>query len=408
MTHHHKIAFIGAALVAGASHAPASAEQFIIKPLIDMRLRYEAVEQDGLARTADALTLRTRAGAEFASGTWRLLAEAEGTVPVAEKYFDGLNNKAAYPLVGDPSNLELNRLQLQYRGLQKTIVTLGRQRINLEDQRFVGSVGWRQNEQTFDAVRLEYGAAKGLKADVTYARSVRTIWGEGGKLARQEAVRGDNLFAAVGHTTPAGTISGFAVIVDQEEPIVSLYRQSSRTFGLRLAGARPLSATNKLSYVLSLARQRDHGRNPNDYSASYSLAELGLDLGSAKFGIGREVLGADDGRLFTSFQTPLATLHKFQGWADKLLVTPPNGVRDLYGSAGYGWKKAMGLDAINAALIYHRFGSDRLNQHLGNEWNAQLSAKRGRWTAAAKLADYRADLFATDTRKVWMQLDWAI
>jgi hypothetical protein len=304
--------------------------------------------------------------------------------------------------------LELNRLQLQYRGLPKTIVTLGRQRINLEDQRFVGSVGWRQNEQTFDAVRLEYGAAKGLKADVTYARSVRTIWGEGGKLARQEGVRGDNLFAAVGHTTPAGTISGFAVIVDQEEPIVSLYRQSSRTFGLRLAGARPLSATNKLSYVLSLARQRDHGRNPNDYSASYSLAELALDLGSAKFGIGREVLGADDGRPFTSFQTPLATLHKFQGWADKLLVTPPNGVRDLYGSAGYGWKKAMGLDAINAALIYHRFGSDRLNQHLGNEWNAQLSAKHGRWTAAAKIADYRADLFATDTRKVWMQLEWTI
>ena len=30
------------------------------------------------------------------------------------------------------------------------------------------------------------------------------------------------------------------------------------------------------------------------------------------------------------FQTPLATLHAFNGWADKFLSTPVNGIEDLY------------------------------------------------------------------------------
>ena len=66
-----------------------------------------------------------------------------------------------------------------------------------------------------------------------------------------------------------------------------------------------------------------------------------------------------------------------------------------------------GLDAVNAEVTYHRFASDRLSIAYGSEWDAAISAKRGRWTATAKLADYRADRFATDTRKFWLQLDWA-
>jgi len=135
--------------------------------------------------------------------------------------------------------------------------------------------------------------------------------------------------------------------------------------------------------------------------------DAALEVAAFKVGAGYEILGADTGAAFTSFQTPLATLHKFQGWADKFLTTPPNGIRDLYGSAGYSLKKPIGLDAINAQLVYHRFDSDRLSQHYGNEWDALIAAKKGRWTATAKLASYDADKFATDTRKLWLQLEWA-
>lgn len=224
---------------------------------------------------------------------------------------------------------------------------------------------------------------------------------------RPQSIRGGNMFAFVSHPTPIATLTVFAVLLDQKEPIESLYRQSSKTVGARLAGSRTVAKESKLTYALSYARQSDHARNPNDFRSGYVLTEFGLDVGAFKLGLGREVLGADDGIAFTSFQTPLATLHKFQGWADKFLTAPPNGIKDLYGSAGYGWKKVGGLDAINAIVVYHRFDSDRLDIHYGNEWNASLAAKKGKWTVLAKLADYQAKRFATDTRKAWLQLEYA-
>ena len=185
------------------------------------------------------------------------------------------------------------------------------------------------------------------------------------------------------------------------------FRLSSRTIGARFAGSRPIGKTVRLSYTASFARQADIHRNPENYAADYYLLDGKLDVGSLSLGGGYEVLGADNGRLLTSFQTPSATLHKFQGWTDKFLTTPPNGVRDLYTSAGCGWKRLAGLDAINAGVTWHRFRSDRLDIHYGREWDAVLSAKRGRLTATAKLADYAARAFATDTRKAWLELDWA-
>lgn len=393
-------------LAAACTSAPAIAGDIKVKPLIDTRLRWENVDQTGTVKDADAVTFRARVGAELALGDWRLLGEAEGTAALSDHYFNGFNGKTQYPLVADPTNLELNRLQIQYRGLPKTVFTVGRQRINIEDQRFVGNVGWRQNEQTFDAARAEYGTPKGLQLDLTYAWRVQTIWGIHGTGARQQEIDGNNVFALASYPTPLGKLSGFAFLVDQDEAAVQNYRQSSQSYGARLAGTRPLSKLVKFNYALSYANQSDYHRNPNRYSANYYLVDLGLDVAAFKFGAGYEVLGAHNGLAFTSFQTPLATLHKFQGWADKFLVTPPNGIRDLYASAGYGLKKPLRLDSATAQLVFHRFDSDRLSQHYGDEWDALLSAKKGRWTATAKLASYSADRFATDTRKLWLQLEW--
>lgn len=393
-------------LAAASVAAPSWADAVTVKPLLDMRLRWENVDQAGIAKDADAVTLRARPGVVLSSGPFSLLAEAEGTAVIDNRYFSGLNGKTQYPLVSDPKNLELNRFQLQYRPIKSLAVTVGRQRINIEDQRFVGNSGWRQNEQTFDAARIEYGTPTGVQLDLTYAWSVRTIWGIDGTGSRPAAIRGDNLFGTASYPTPLGKLTGFAFLVDQDNAAVSGYKQSSQSYGVRLAGARPLSSLVKLEYAASFARQSDYGHNPNRYYADYALAELNADITSFKIGGGYELLGADDGLAYTSFQTPLATLHKFQGWADKFLVTPPNGIQDYYGQVGYGWKKIAGLDTVNVQVVYHRFDSDRLSLHYGNEWDALVSAKRGRWTATAKLASYKADKFATDTRKVWLQLEW--
>jgi hypothetical protein len=389
---------------------PALADPLTLKPLIDARLRYEQVEQDGLPRDADAVTARVRAGIEAKSGDWAVLIESEATLAIVEDYNSGLNGKTAFPIVADPQTIELNRAQLQYRGLPKTVVTAGRQRISLDDQRFVGSVGFRDNEQTFDAARIEWAGVKNLKADITYAWGNRTIWGiDGGNRfgpARYQGIGGDNIFANIALTTKLGTLTGFAYLIDQDEPLV--LRNSSQTYGARFAGTQPLSPAVKLGYALSYARQSDHAGNPNDYAADYYTADASIEVKAFKIGGGYEVLGADRGVALTSFQTPLATLHKFNGWADKFLVTPPDGLRDAYGSVGYGWTKAGPFDAVALTAIYHRFDSDRDGQHYGDEIDAQLLMKRGRTIAYLKYANYQASGFATDTRKIWLSLEWAI
>ncbi len=274
-------------------------------------------------------------------------------------------------------NVEVNRLQLQFTGLPKTIVTVGRQRINLDDQRFVGSVGWRQNEQTFDAARVEWSGIKGLKADITYAWSDRTIWGADGFGARQQSVSGDNVFANLGYKSKNFGLTGFAYLVDQDEAAVQAFRLSSQTYGLRANANLPLGKA-KLALVASYARQSDYHNNPNDYSADYLLGEAALDVAGFKLTGGYEVLGADNGGALTSFQTPLATLHKFNGTADKFLTTPANGLRDLYVGLSKAFPKAKALPGLNAAITWHRFESDRLGLDYGDEWDAQIGAKIGK------------------------------
>ena len=385
---------------------PVCAQNLSLKPLIDVRLRHEMVDQAGLSDDAEAATIRLRAGAQAGRGPWSVLVEAQGTLALADHYDDGLHGGTLRPLVADPENVALYRAQIQYR-TQAVTLTAGRQRIALDDERFVGNAAFRQNAQTFDAVRAEWTGLAGFKADLSYVWNVRTIWGVEGNGARPRSVGGDSVLGNLFYATSLGTFTGFAYLVDQREVAVQGYRLSSQTYGGRLAGSWPLSKTAKLSYALSYARQTAYRRNPNRYAADYWLADVALDVKALKLNAGYEVLGAGDGTALTSFQTPLGTNFKFQGWADKLLTTPPDGVRDLYAGAGYGWSRIGTIDALSFQATWHRFASDRLDRHYGDEIDLLASAKIRRMTVSARFARYRAAGFASDTRKLWLQIDWA-
>lgn len=377
---------LGVALVA----TPAAAQTITLKPIVDARLRYEGVDQDGFAREADSVTLRLRSGVTATTGPWSALVEAEGTLGIVNRYNSTTNGNTRYPVVADPQNIDLNRIQLQYKGIAKSTVTLGRQRINLDDQRFVGTVLWRQNEQTYDAVRVETAALGPLVADVTYSWSTRSIYGIDSPL---QAIGGDNVFAQLGTKQGPLAIKGFAYLIDQDE--VGRRQFSSQTYGLRAAATFPLAKDMKLGLIGSYARQSDYASNPGNYRADYWFGEAALGVKHFTVTGGYEVLGS-------GFQTPLATLHKFNGWADKFLVTPVNGLRDAYASLGY-------TGPVSALIAWHHFESDRLSQNYGDEWNAQIGWKATKHTALlVKYADYNAKRFATDTRKLWLQLDYTL
>jgi hypothetical protein len=392
---------------AGLCGTAVQAEDIKLAPLVDSRLRYEHVEQDGLPLTADAVTLRVRAGAETKAGPWSALVEGEGTLPLATGYNDGLNGKTGYPLVADPKNLELNRAQVRYANGKGLTAMAGRQRIALADERFVGPAAFRQNEQTFDALRGQWTSDR-VSADLTYSWSARTVNGTRGTGARQTAVDGDNLFALLGYRTDIGTLSTFAYLVDQDEAMVQGFRLSSQTYGLRFSGSVDLHPGTRLGYSASWARQSDYHRNPNDYSADYWLAEATLTSGGFNALAGYEVLGADRGLALTSVQTPLASFFRFNGWAGKFGTTPPDGLHDLYGTLGYTWKDVGPLDTLNLGVTGHTFASDRAGRHYGDELDLVLGTRLGKAGASIRYASYAADTFATDTDKLWLTLEWAL
>lgn len=233
-----------------AAAGPACAEKIALEPLIDARIRYEHADQDGLADKADALTLRLRGGLQASGGDWSALVEGQGTLAAVDDYFDGLRGAATRPLVADPQSIGLYRAQVRYKS--KTLaLTAGRQRIAIDDERFVGAVGFRDNGQTFDALRVESTGLPRLKVDLSYAWSVRSIWGVDGHGARQQAVSGDNVFVTVGYATPIGTLGGFAYLVDQDEAAVQGFALSSQTYG-----AAPVGKPSAVAHDQALLRPR--------------------------------------------------------------------------------------------------------------------------------------------------------
>ena len=385
----------------------AAAQDIRLTPLIDARLRWEQVDQADIPRDAEAVTARVRSGLAADAGPFQALVETEATLAIVEHYNSGTNGLAAYPLVVDPQNIELNRAQLRYAAHGVT-VTGGRQVIELADQRFVGSANFRQNQQTYDAARFQWGDTKRLFADVTYSWSDRSVNGINGAGARPQSISGNNVFALAGIHSPIGMVTGFAYLIDQDEIAVQGFRLESQTYGVRLVDTRKLGHGLGIGYTASYARQSDWHRNPNHYAASYWLLEGNATAGPVTLTAGQEVLGADDGRALTSVQTPLASLFKFQGWADKFTTTPPNGIRDLYGTGALAWKKVGPLDAIGLSATYHRFRSDRLDQRYGDDWDFLASVKRGHTMLSARYARYRANAFATDTDKLWLEADWVL
>jgi len=371
-------------------------EDLVLDIMANARLRYEAVDQDNIAASADAITLRARLAAELKTGHWSLLAEGEGTAALADHYNDTIpsNGVEPYPVVADPDTLELNRAQVSWMK-DGTGFTFGRQRITLDNQRFVGAVGWRQNEQTFDALRVQ-AKTHGLKVDASYATSQRTVFGAD---SPNEHYDGDLVLLNAGGKVAGADVSAFAYLVDYETRAAF----SSQTYGLLVQRAFPASPATKVTILASYARQQDFGSNTHDYSVDYVNLELTGARKGFSIGTGYELLGSAGG--VAAFQTPLATLHAFNGWADLFLTTPAGGLQDYYVKAGYTPPKPP-VPGLNFAFQYHRFESDFGSVSYGDEWDASAGFKLGQVALMAKFARYNADQFGSDTSKVWLQAEY--
>ncbi|MGL6159670.1 alginate export family protein [Microbulbifer sp.] len=353
---------------------------------INLRYRAENVDRDKLSNDATASTLRTRLS--WQSGNYRgfsAMIEMDDVTAIGQdNYNSTTNGQTDYPVVADPLGTEVNQAYLQY-GNGTFKATAGRQRIVLDDQRFVGGVAWRQNEQTFDGYRFRYGRDGALRLDYSYIYNVNRIFGED---SEQGNLEGDIQIFRTGYPLTENHKLVFLAVDLQLEHAVDA---SSRTLALRYSGAfGPVNAQ------LGYARQTEAGDSGLDYSAPYYLAELDTDFGPVNVRLGYEELGADNG---VGFSTPLATLHKFQGFADQFLSTPADGIEDLYLSA------AGGLAGGTLSATYHRFSAVETSADWGSEWDLGYSRKlTEQLSATVKYASYRADAYSVDTDKLWLML----
>ena len=382
------------ATVAGPSIAEALSKG---KFSLNARLRWENAHQINL-RESDAFTLRTRFG--FTSGTVagvQGMLEAENITVIGDD--DRYNAAGTNPggagrtPIGDPAVTALNQGWLSYTA-SSNVLKAGRQRIVLDNARFVGDVGWRQNAQTFDAATFTAKPTKTVTALYGYVWRVSRVFGN---KAPQPDWRSDSHLVNVAFSGwKAGTLTAYGYLLDFKNSAVN----SSATFGASLAGSTPLSKTAKFTYRLEAATQKDAANNPLSYSARFFNGEIGAAVAPFDFAVGYELLGSDGGR--KGFATPLATLHAFNGWADVFLATPARGLRDTYVSAGVALPGGFPVK-----VIYHDYKSDNGSLDYGSEWNAIVSHKFGKnWTVLAKLARYNAKGPFFDTDKFWLQTEY--
>ncbi|MEO8443580.1 MAG: alginate export family protein, partial [Gammaproteobacteria bacterium] len=316
---------------------------------LGFRYRFEAVDDDAFAKEAWASTLRSRLTvAPKPINGFGLLLEVDDVRHVgADNFNDSRNGVTDRPGVTDPEGTDLNQALLRYTGFAGTELVIGRQRMERANQRFVGGVGWRQNEQTFDSVSAAHKFGDHLSASYAWVSRVNRIQGPDNGTPPADLGSNTQLLDASYAFGPALTLAGYWYLMDFDNAAAL----SNETVGLRATGGTALPRDLKLSYAAEFARQGDYGDNLVNYSANYYLVEAGVAAGRIGVKAGYEVLGGDT-TPGSAFRTPLATLHGFQGWADKFTTTPDAGVADLYVAVT---GKALGADLM---LRYHDFSAD--------------------------------------------------
>lgn len=358
----------------------------------DARTRHEQANNDAFSGHAEADTLRLRLGlrALFGHGFSGYL-EGAGVAAAGGRYNSGANGHTQYPGITDPKGGEFNQAYLAWQGNAFGAI-VGRQRLLFDNQRWIGNSGWRQHEQTFDAIAWQWVPANDWTVRYAWLDRVHRVAGADAlnPLARERRL--DSHLLDIGFKHAGQQWAGYAYLHEDRDVSTA----SSATYGVRWTG-KP--ATDGFGWALEAARQSDYANNPDHFSHVYWLAEPAWTLHGLIAKLGWEHLG---GNGHHALQTPLATLHAFNGWDDQFLVTPAGGLDDRYAAVDGAFVAAKLLWTV----AFHDYRADR-GGHYGSEWDASLAHS---FTAAlagmVKLARYRADGFGRDDTRLWLQVEW--
>ncbi|MDJ0643003.1 MAG: alginate export family protein, partial [Erythrobacter sp.] len=384
------LAVLAIALVAWLPD-PVSAQESDVGIIIqaDARIRYEFADVAGQTDDGEALTLRIRSSVEVNPiDGLSLLAEGEAIASLLPDRLNGFVSGGERPGIADQETVELNRLQVEFAPMDRLNVTLGRQRIALDDERFIGIVDFRQNQQTYDAITASIRGPADIAVRAGYIWRVgRILGGE----RRDGVFDSDSFFVNAALPLEFGQIGAFHYDLDLDDRVGN--RIESQTSGATFRG-RSFPGEFGLFYEAGYARQESAGATPE-----YVRAKLRIERGEVSLEGQFELLGSDRG---VAFQTPLATLHRFQGATDIFLVTPPDGIEDIEIRGTWRIGSLGTSRGASLSLQYNTFSPAVGSGRYGEEWGAEFGVTLASTRLSVAASHYDADNFASDTTRVWL------
>ncbi|HEX5789633.1 MAG TPA: alginate export family protein, partial [Luteolibacter sp.] len=370
------------------STAPAGGGDWL-KPLVDIRARYEYADIDAFD-VSQAFTTRERIG--FKTTAWNglsLLIEGEFTQALMDDYDGGAKQAnpvdAANSGIFDPETNELNQAYLQYEGMGN-VVRFGRQRIIYDNAAFIGNVGWRQNEQTYDGVSLTNKSIPGLTLNAAWIGQVNRIFGSDSDdvltptYSNVQDIQSQIQLVNLSYTGIKGwTLGSYAYIMNFE----NYSAWDNNTFG-----ASAKTTVGGVTLYGELAWQ-DKASTTGEEEACYYHATASRDVVPGKAACGNVIVGVE--HLDAGFKTPLATVHAFNGFADvtdKARINGShNGLTDVY--VGHTVPVFYGMKWSNTL---HAMGDNEISTGYGWEIDSVLTKKfDDHFTALAKLAWFESE-----------------
>lgn len=362
---------------------------------LDARLRYEYVDQAGISNNANATTLRTKLSYQTKkfNDLYGLIEFENISNLLGSDFNDTINGKTSYPVVADPNDTLVNRLLIGYNGIPKTAIILGRQNINLNNQRHVGAVGWRQNDQTFDAISFKNNSLPNTEIFYAYSNQVNRVFGTNSAQGTWKDTQ-IHLINLTYDSKAFGKFSLYDYLLDLPQA-ASL---STQTLGLKYDFVKPLK-NSKLGLSAEFANQKDYANNSANVDLNYFSLEPSIAFGNWQIKAQYESI---EGNGIRAFQFPLGTNHAFDGWVDKFLTTPINGLIDANIGVNYKVKSENKLlNGTKLALVYHEFEAQNGGAKYGSEWNALIEQSFGKnYSLGVKFGKYNADGLYTDTTKI--------
>lgn len=349
----------------------------------DFRYRAESADVKGGADAALANTLKSRA--TFSTGAiygFSALVEGDNLYQLTDSFYDKENGNASteYDLILDQETTQLNQAYLQYQGFDSTIKA-GNQRINLDNQRHVGGVAFRQDEATFDALSVSNTSIDNTTIFVAFANNRNTITNDN----TEESISLVNVKYALSKDMSATAFYYGIADVDAANSGTDL-----DTFGVRAAGV-----VEGISFEAELATQNKTTAAGGDFDSLYYHVNAGTKLGAVKATIGYEAFGSDNGA--AAFYTPLGTNHKFFGWSDVYLNGNGNdGLEDIYVSA------VTNVAGVKLVGQLHNFTGSESGDDKGTELGFMAAKSFGSYGANFKVAQFNAGDSGVDVTKIWL------